>query len=208
MTIEAIAILNYFCATAVYMAACYRIEARAKGWPVGTVFARPSAVLLVPLASAFITSIAIIPVALFPWWSAFVFLFGGAPGAVLLTSLLRKLTQIISLLLCAILPPILWYGCYIVKHGPPQQLSFAWLVWLAGVSRFLEAAVFASFAFGLFFEFSRSKHRGVFFAAVTYGAASFLAFYLASWWPLLIGFILAWLLRLLGGDPGYDANSE
>ena len=116
MTIEAVAVLNSFCAVAASMAAYYHSEARRKGWPLGTVFARPSAVLILPLASAFITSIVIVPIALFPWWSVLVFLFGGALAAVLLTGLLRNLTQIVSLLLCTVLPPILWYGCYSVRH--------------------------------------------------------------------------------------------
>ncbi len=39
--------------------------------------------------------------------------------------------------------------------------------------------------------------------AAVYGSTSVLSFYLLEWWPLLAGFVLAWILRLRGLDPGF-----
>jgi len=43
---------------------------------------------------------------------------------------------------------------------------------------------------------------GVFLGGIIYLAAVILSLSFSSWWPLIIGFIAAHLLRLLGVDPG------
>jgi hypothetical protein len=54
----------------------------------------------------------------------------------------------------------------------------------------------------LFFAYRRTGHYGMFLMGLTYGASAGLALMLMHWWPLVAGFILAWVLKLLGLDPG------
>ena len=61
-------------------------------------------------------------------------------------------------------------------------------------------------ALALLFAYHRTKHYGLFLIGITYAASAGLAFALMHWWPLAAGFILAWVLRLLGLDP--DAGSK
>jgi hypothetical protein len=68
---------------------------------------------------------------------------------------------------------------------------------------YVVAAVFGFFSLGLISSFFRSKHLGLLLAAVIFGAAAVAAISLHSWWPLLAGFALAWVLRLTGADPGW-----
>ena len=70
---------------------------------------------------------------------------------------------------------------------------------------YIVAGIFALFSFGIWFSFLQSRHLGLLLASIAYGGAAFLAFYLVAWWPLLVGFILAWLLRFVGTDPGHRA---
>jgi len=39
---------------------------------------------------------------------------------------------------------------------------------------------------------------------VTYGASGVLAIALPHWWPLVAGFVLVWLLKLLGLEPSHE----
>ena len=63
------------------------------------------------------------------------------------------------------------------------------------------AGVFILFSAGMFFAYYRSRHFGMFIMAMTYAASSLLAFGLPHWWPLVTGFVLAWMLRMLGLEP-------
>ena len=63
------------------------------------------------------------------------------------------------------------------------------------------AASFIFMAVALMITYRRTKHYGVFLLGLTYGAAAALAVMLTHWWPLAAGFVLVWLLRLLGLDP-------
>lgn len=62
-------------------------------------------------------------------------------------------------------------------------------------------ASFIFMALALMFTYRRTRHYGVFLLGLTYGAAAGLALVLTHWWPLAAGFVLVWLLRLLGLDP-------
>lgn len=48
----------------------------------------------------------------------------------------------------------------------------------------------------------RIRQPGLVLMATTYGSAAALALIFMEWWPLLAGFALAWVLRLMGLDPG------
>jgi hypothetical protein len=64
------------------------------------------------------------------------------------------------------------------------------------------SAIFIVLAGALVFAWYRTRHAGLALMAATYGAGAFLALLHMTWWPLLAGFVLAWLLRLMGYDPG------
>ncbi len=66
---------------------------------------------------------------------------------------------------------------------------------------YLFAASFVFMAVALILTYRRTGHYGVLLLAVTYGAAAGMAVVLMHWWPLVAGFVLVWVLRLLGLDP-------
>ena len=63
------------------------------------------------------------------------------------------------------------------------------------------ASAFVVLSGGMLFAYYRTRHFGIFIMAVTYAASGLLAFSLMHWWPLVTGFVLAWLLRMLGLEP-------
>jgi len=63
------------------------------------------------------------------------------------------------------------------------------------------AASFVFMAVALVLTYKRTGHYGVLLLAITYGAAAGMALVLTHWWPLVAGFVLVWVLRLLGLDP-------
>ena len=67
---------------------------------------------------------------------------------------------------------------------------------------YIFAASFFFMAVALLFTYHRTRHYGVFLLGMTYAASAGLAVALAHWWPLVAGFALVWILRLLGLDPG------
>ena len=64
------------------------------------------------------------------------------------------------------------------------------------------AAVFVVLAAALVFTWWRERHIGAMLLALTYLIAAGLAVFLDEWFPLAIGFLSAWSLRLMGLDPG------
>jgi hypothetical protein len=50
---------------------------------------------------------------------------------------------------------------------------------------------------------TRKFHLGLLLGSWCYLLSGIEAIHSGNWWPLLVGFILAWLLRFFGGDPGY-----
>ncbi len=66
---------------------------------------------------------------------------------------------------------------------------------------YIFAASFILMALALMFTYQRTRHYGVFLLGLAYGAAGGLAIVLTHWWPLVAGFVLVWILRLLGLDP-------
>ena len=70
------------------------------------------------------------------------------------------------------------------------------------------ASLFIVLAAAMLFAYYRSSHFGLFIMGVTYAASGLLAFAIAHWWPLVAGFILAWLLRLLGLEPRIEPKED
>ena len=70
------------------------------------------------------------------------------------------------------------------------------------------AGAFILLSAGMFFAYYRSRHFGLFIMAMTYAASGLLAFGLPHWWPLVTGFVLAWMLRMLGLEPKVEAKEE
>jgi hypothetical protein len=68
------------------------------------------------------------------------------------------------------------------------------------------AACFMFMSAALMFAYHRARHYGLFLIGLCYGAAGILAVLAVHWWPLVAGFVLAWVLRMLGLDP--DAARE
>ena len=67
------------------------------------------------------------------------------------------------------------------------------------------SAVFVVLAAALLFTWWRERHIGALLLAMTYLIAAGLSFFLMEWFPLIIGFLSAWSLRLMGLDPGAAA---
>lgn len=66
---------------------------------------------------------------------------------------------------------------------------------------YLFAASFVFMALALMLTYQRTRHYGVLLLGLTYAASAALAIMLTHWWPLVAGFVLVWVLRLLGLDP-------
>lgn len=69
------------------------------------------------------------------------------------------------------------------------------------------AAVFALLAVALVFTWWRNRHYGALLLAMTYLVAAGMALMMNEWWPLVLGFLSAWALRLMGMDPGLAQGS-
>ena len=74
---------------------------------------------------------------------------------------------------------------------------------------YIFSALFVLISVGLFVNYYRAPRRGTLLLGLVYGNAAGLALVLMHWWPLVAGFVLAWVLRLLGFDPDIprDPNS-
>ena len=70
------------------------------------------------------------------------------------------------------------------------------------------AAVFLLLCVTMIYVYFRERHVGMFLMGVTYGTAGLLAITQSHWWPLVVGFVLAWLLRMLGLEPSVEPKAE
>jgi hypothetical protein len=66
------------------------------------------------------------------------------------------------------------------------------------------SGVYIFFAVLMLFAYRRIRHYGLFVMGFTYGVSAGLALTLMHWWPLLTGFVLVWVLKLVGMDPDTD----
>lgn len=70
------------------------------------------------------------------------------------------------------------------------------------IMQYLVSAVFVLLAAGLLLTWWRTRHHGAMLLALVYLLAAVLSLLMRDWWPLAIGFLSAWALRLMGLDPG------
>lgn len=70
------------------------------------------------------------------------------------------------------------------------------------------SGLFLLLAAALVFTWWRSRHSGALLLALTYLLAAGLALWTTAWWPLVLGFLSAWALRLMGFDPGNTPGSK
>jgi len=68
--------------------------------------------------------------------------------------------------------------------------------------------IFVLLAAALVFTWWRQRHPGALLLAITYATAAGLALMFGAWWPLVIGFLSAWALRLMGLDPGAASRRD
>lgn len=73
---------------------------------------------------------------------------------------------------------------------------------------YLFSALFFLLAAALVFTWWQGRHCGALLLATTYAMAAALALLFDAWWPLVIGFLSAWSLRLMGLDPGAGAGRK
>lgn len=72
---------------------------------------------------------------------------------------------------------------------------------------YIFSGLFILLAVALFFAWYRTRHPGLALMAGAYGCAAILSLLYMTWWPLLAGFLVAWMLRLMGLDPGPGGRS-
>ena len=70
------------------------------------------------------------------------------------------------------------------------------------------SGLFLLLAAALLFTWWHGRHPGALLLAGTYAMAAALALMLHTWWPLVIGFLSAWALRLMGVEPGSQPGTE
>jgi hypothetical protein len=70
------------------------------------------------------------------------------------------------------------------------------------------AVGFLLIAGAMYFAWYRSRHFGLLLMATSYAATGLLAISLQHWWPLAVGFVLVWALRLLGLEPKVENKEE
>ena len=51
-----------------------------------------------------------------------------------------------------------------------------------------------------------SRKLGVLVASVAFLSAAYFSYQYVAFWPLIVGFVAVWALRLLGLDPGWKSN--
>ena len=67
---------------------------------------------------------------------------------------------------------------------------------------YIVSTLFILLAAGLLFAYIRERQSGTLLMAVAYGTSAYAALALMAWWPLAAGFIIAWVFRLIGLEPG------
>jgi len=69
------------------------------------------------------------------------------------------------------------------------------------IAVYVLAGAFILYTLLLLVAYYRTSMPGVMLLALTYGAAGGLAIFTIHWWPLVAGFVLAWILKITGADP-------
>jgi hypothetical protein len=60
------------------------------------------------------------------------------------------------------------------------------------------AGLFVALGAMMFYVFYRQRHFGMLLMGMTYSMSGLLAIVLPHWWPLVAGFVMAWMLKMLG----------
>lgn len=71
---------------------------------------------------------------------------------------------------------------------------------------YLFAAIFIALGLGLLFAYYRTRHPGTLLMGVTYLASAGAAIGYKQWWPLVVGLVLTWVIRLMGLEPKVDRD--
>jgi hypothetical protein len=71
---------------------------------------------------------------------------------------------------------------------------------------YLVSAIFVALALGLLFAYYRTRHPGTLLMGVTYFASAGAAIGYMRWWPLVVGLVLTWVIRLMGLEPKVDRD--
>lgn len=72
------------------------------------------------------------------------------------------------------------------------------------VFRLIFCGLFALMGFGVLVAAWSGRSPRLFLGAMCYLGAAVAAIQLSSWWPLLIGFVLAFMVRAVFGDPSRE----
>jgi len=78
---------------------------------------------------------------------------------------------------------------------------------MAYVTNFF-AVAFILLSGGMFFAYYRTRHFGLFIMAMTYASSGVLALALPHWWPLVTGFVVAWMLKMIGLEPKAEVQED
>ena len=73
---------------------------------------------------------------------------------------------------------------------------------------YIFAGLLFVFALMLLFAYYRTRHPGLVLMASCYGSGSVLSVMLMHWWPLVAAFALAWMMRMMGLDPGPGSKEQ
>ena len=65
---------------------------------------------------------------------------------------------------------------------------------------YILGALFVGLGAAMFYVFYRERHFGMLLLAMTYSMSGLLAIVLPHWWPLVAGFVMVWMLKMLGMD--------
>ena len=76
------------------------------------------------------------------------------------------------------------------------------------IVRSIIAVLFVVMALGIVARYTTGRRWSLLLGAVTYGTAGALAIILGAWWPLFVGFAVAWVLRGVGADPPTDLRPD
>jgi hypothetical protein len=60
----------------------------------------------------------------------------------------------------------------------------------------------------MLYVFYRQRDFSLLVMGVTYGVSGVLALALPHWWPLAAGFVLVWVLKWLGLEPGGEPQDK
>ncbi|MCC6534440.1 MAG: hypothetical protein IT531_17955 [Burkholderiales bacterium] len=70
------------------------------------------------------------------------------------------------------------------------------------------ASVFIVIGFMLLFAFRRTRRWELIVLSFVYSGSGLAAGYSLQWWPLIAGFVVAWLLKFAGYDPDKPIESR